>query len=194
MNEIQPILEKTVAALSIVSGIQAIVLGGSRARGNHTSSSDIDIGIYYEPERNTNTPQLCRREVHYEPERNTPDFQVGAAFCRGEVHYDAGKLDLPGLNEAARVVDDTHRESLIAAPGEWGNWVNGGGWLTIDGYPVDFILRDTSRVEKSIIDGQKGVVTSHYQPGHPHAFVNIMYMGELAICKLLWKKMIGYLF
>lgn len=33
--------------LRTIAGIEAIVLGGSRARGTHTSTSDIDVGIYY---------------------------------------------------------------------------------------------------------------------------------------------------
>lgn len=45
--EIELIIEKTVALLRTVKGIDAIVLGGSRAKGNHSALSDIDIGIYY---------------------------------------------------------------------------------------------------------------------------------------------------
>lgn len=48
MNEIKTILDKIIEGLSTVPGIEAIVLGGSRARGTHSSSSDIDIGIYYD--------------------------------------------------------------------------------------------------------------------------------------------------
>ena len=148
MNEIKAILDKIVAVLSTVSGIQAIVLGGSRARGNHSASSDIDIGIY----------------------------------------YDISTIDISNLNKATQTLDDEHRENLVAPPGGWGKWVNGGSWLTIDGYPVDFILRDIARVEKVIEDGLKGVVTPHYQTGHPHAYINVMYMGELAISEVLWEK------
>jgi predicted nucleotidyltransferase len=35
---------------SSIQGIAAIVLGGSRARGNPTQKSDVDLGIYYNPE------------------------------------------------------------------------------------------------------------------------------------------------
>lgn len=148
MNEIKVILDKIVAVLSIVPGIQAIVLGGSRARGTHSLNSDIDIGIY----------------------------------------YDSSTLDISALNKATQAVDDEYRENLIAPPGGWGKWVNGGGWLVIEGCPVDFILRDIARVEKVIEEGQKGIVSSHYQTGHPHAYINVIYMGELAISKLLWEK------
>ncbi|KLU62620.1 nucleotidyltransferase domain protein [Peptococcaceae bacterium CEB3] len=86
MNEIRTVLNKVVTALMSISGIEAVVLGGSRARGTHYPESDIDIGIY----------------------------------------YDADALDLSALQEAARTVDDERPENLIATPGEWGKWVNGG--------------------------------------------------------------------
>lgn len=148
MNEIKNIVDKIVPILSTVSGIRALVLGGSRARGTHSPASDIDIGIY----------------------------------------YDDSKLDIHGLNKVTSELDDEHRENLVVPPGGWGNWSNGGGWLTIDGCPVDFILRDMARVEKVIEEGQKGIVTIHYQTGHPHAYINIMYMGELAVSKVLWEN------
>ena len=92
------------------------------------------------------------------------------------------------LNKAAKLVDDEHRDKLVVPPGAWGEWVNGGGWLTIGGYHVDFILRDIERVENVISECQEGKVTAHYQTGHPHAYMNVMYMGELAVCRVLWDK------
>lgn len=148
MNEMKIILDKVVYALTDVSGIQAAVLGGSRARGTHSSESDIDIGIYYDKET----------------------------------------LDLVSLNKAAKLVDDENRDNLIVPPGEWGQWVNGGGWLVIGGYHVDFILRDAQRVKNVISECQEGIVSAHYQTGHPHAYMNVMYMGELAVSKMLWDK------
>ena len=53
---------------------------------------------------------------------------------------------------------------------------------------VDLILRDIERVKKAIQEGQEGIITPHYQVGHPHAYLNIMYMGELAVSKLLWYR------
>ena len=38
-----------VQQLQGVDGVVALALGGSRARGNHTPISDIDLGIYYDP-------------------------------------------------------------------------------------------------------------------------------------------------
>jgi predicted nucleotidyltransferase len=47
-NEVEEILTQVVARVSKIQGIQAIVLGGSRARGTADEQSDIDLGIYYE--------------------------------------------------------------------------------------------------------------------------------------------------
>lgn len=142
------VVEKVVDSLKDTHGLEAIVLGGSRARGTHSSDSDIDIGLY----------------------------------------YNSDKIDFSLLEKKAQELDQEHRVNLLAKPGEWGKWQNGGCWITIDNLPVDFILRDLSRVQKAIQEGQEGVVTPHYQTGHPHAYFNVMYMGELAVCKLLWHK------
>jgi predicted nucleotidyltransferase len=45
---IEEILNKVVGRVSKIDGIEAIVLGGSRARGTADEHSDIDLGIYYD--------------------------------------------------------------------------------------------------------------------------------------------------
>lgn len=103
------------------------------------------------------------------------------------LYYDStAGLDVARLAVAAQALDDEKRADLIAPPGSWGNWVDGGGWLTMDGRQVDLILRDVNRVEKAIDDCLAGKVTAHYQTGHPHAYLNVMYMGELAVCRILY--------
>jgi len=47
-HEVDEILTQVVARVAKIDGIQAIVLGGSRARGTADDSSDIDLGIYYD--------------------------------------------------------------------------------------------------------------------------------------------------
>lgn len=47
-HEIDEILTRVVARVSKIDGVQAIVLGGSRARGTADERSDIDLGIYYD--------------------------------------------------------------------------------------------------------------------------------------------------
>ena len=129
---VENIIQLVTEELSSLSYIEAIVLGGSRARGTHTNDSDIDMGIYYSPET----------------------------------------FELNSINQLAAELDDEHRTDLVVPPGAWGNWVNGGGWLVIQGYHVDLILRDIKRVEQVIKDTEKGIVTANYQTGHSHGYIS----------------------
>lgn len=103
------------------------------------------------------------------------------------IYYDEAEgFDVAEVNRIATKLDDQHRNNLVTSIGEWGPWINGGGWLIIQGYHVDFIFRDIKRVSQVIDDCIEGKVTSHYQTGHPHAYLNVMYMGEISICKILF--------
>jgi predicted nucleotidyltransferase len=146
---IELILECIVNRLQGTDGLQAIVLGGSRATNTHRPDSDIDIGLYY-------------------------DGETG--------------LDIAGLSQAAMELDDQHRNDLMTGIGEWGPGVNGGGWLIIGGYHVDFLYRDLTAVRTAIEDCCEGKVQMLYQTGYPHAFLNSMYMGEVAECRILWER------
>jgi predicted nucleotidyltransferase len=136
-----------VQRLQHVDGLVGIVLGGSRARGTHTPTSDIDLGLYYDP---------------------------------------AIPPDLAALRRIAAELDDTHRPDLVTPLGGWGPWINGGGWLTIQKLPVDFLYRDFSKVTHLIDDCRAGRIEIAYQPGHPHGFVTTIYMAEIAHAQLLW--------
>ncbi|MFM1650618.1 nucleotidyltransferase domain-containing protein [Brevibacillus sp. B_LB10_24] len=143
---VQEIINEVAKNLEGVPGIVGIVLGGSRARGTHRPTSDIDIGIYYD---------------------------------------ETAGFDVRKLEPIAAQLDDEHREGLISSLGGWGPWVNGGGWLVMQGYHVDFIFRDIHRVRRVIDDCLAGAVSAHYHAGHPHAYLNAMYMGEAAICRII---------
>jgi len=49
------------------------------------------------------------------------------------------------------------------------------------------IFRDIKRVSQVIDDCLQGKVSTHYHTGHPHAYLNVMYMGEISICKILYE-------
>ncbi|MDZ7949535.1 nucleotidyltransferase domain-containing protein [Nostoc sp. DedQUE09] len=146
-KELPQFINHIVSSLRSIEGITAIALGGSRARGNHTNKSDVDLGIYYNP-------------------GNPPD--------------------LIALNRLACELDDNHRVNLITAIGEWGKWINGGGWLKVQGVGVDFLYRDLVKVNRVIDDCHARQITIDYQPGHPHGFVSSIYMGEIAFCQALY--------
>jgi predicted nucleotidyltransferase len=135
-------LRSVALRISAVPGVVGVVLGGSRARGDHTPQSDTDLGIYYRHE-----------------------FDVGM------------------LGELARELGGP--EAAVSPRGGWGPWVDGGGWLTIDGSAVDWIYRDLDRVERSWEDAAAGRVAYHAQAGHPSGVTSFAYAGELALAVVL---------
>lgn len=94
--------------------------------------------------------------------------------------------DFVALCQVAAELDDEHRSDVITRVGGWGPWINGGGWLTVQGLPVDFLYRDLAKVTRIVEDCCAGRIEIAYQPGHPHGFVTSIYMAEVAHCQLLW--------
>lgn len=141
------LLSRLVTGLSTVTGVRAIALGGSRARGTPTEHSDYDIGIYYE-----------------------------SAF----------PLDIDALRTTVAGLDDAGPAAAVTPIGGWGPWINGGGWLTVEGLRVDLLYRDLHQVRRVIDACRAGEVGHFYQPGHPHAFITAIYMGEVAYARPLW--------
>lgn len=135
-------LQRLAQRLVTVAGVEGVTLGGSRARGDHTPDSDVDLGLYYR-----------------------------------------GPLDVDALGCLAREVAGAEVE--VSAPGAWGPWVDGGGWLTIDRTAVDWIYRDLDRVQASWRDAQQGRFDFHFQVGHPLGVPDFGYAGEVALSRIL---------
>jgi predicted nucleotidyltransferase len=108
------------------------------------------------------------------------DYDIG-------LYYDGNNLDLAALGQCLKELDDSHRDNLLNSPGQWGPWINGGGWLTVDNVSVDILLREVKKVEKVIKGCIEGEVTIDYQCGHPFGFVNTIYAAETHYCKPLWQ-------
>ena len=157
----QALLDKVTAAFAPVGGVRAVVLGGSRGREAQTAASDYDIGLYYEGALDVAGLERAAQAL------NTP--VAGRSYLRGAT-------DRPPTQSVA---------PLMTAIGGWGPWVNGGGWLTIDGEPVDILYRDLARVVAVIADCRAGRFECAYHYGHPHAFVSTIYAGEIATCRVL---------
>ncbi|MCM3626987.1 nucleotidyltransferase domain-containing protein [Paenibacillus glycanilyticus] len=103
------------------------------------------------------------------------------------IYYDSETgLDIPGLAQAASLMDDEHRRNIVTELGGWGPWINGGGWLNVNQTPVDFLYRDQKKVSQVIEQCIAGDVTIDYQTGHPHGVANAIYMAEVALCQVLW--------
>ncbi|WP_328462282.1 nucleotidyltransferase domain-containing protein [Actinoplanes sp. NBC_00393] len=92
-------------------------------------------------------------------------------------------LDTGRLGELAVAVGGTGAK--VTVPGDWGPWVDGGGWLRVDGDPVDWIYRDLDRVHRCWADAEKGRYAFHTQAGHPLGVPDFAYPGELALGRIL---------
>jgi hypothetical protein len=130
-----------VEKLAAVPGVVAVVLGGSRARGEHRPDSDTDLGIYYRDHLDVDQLRALATEV-------------------------ASKYEVFGV-------------------GDWGPWVDGGAWLTIDGQAVDWIYRDLDRVHGVWDECRAGRFTVERQVGHPLGFYSHTYAGEVALSQVL---------
>ncbi len=107
------------------------------------------------------------------------DYDIG-------LYYDgAAPFDLAALRQVAASLDDQHRPDVVTPIGGWGTWVSGGGWLSIDGQPVDLIYRDETRVAQVVEEATRGQFASIYHWGHPHAFITTTYAAEVALCRPL---------
>lgn len=140
LNESQ--LRQLADRLTEVPGVIGVLLGGSRARGDHLPESDVDLGLYY----------------------RLP-------------------LDVAVLGHLACEVAGPH--APVTRPGEWGPWVDGGGWLTIDDTSVDWIYRDLDRVHAAWRDAGQGRFSFHGQVGHPLGVPDFAYPGEVALGVIL---------
>ncbi|MGY8668935.1 nucleotidyltransferase domain-containing protein [Bradyrhizobium sp. UFLA05-109] len=141
-----PLIERVVSTLGDVTGVEAIVLGGSRARGTSHENSDYDIGLYFS---------------------------------------DSSMLDTDGLQQAAQQLADDPEATTVTSVGEWGPWIVGGAWLTVEGQKVDLLYRNIDAVRRTMEACREGQISMDYQPGHPHGFCSAIWMGEIACCKAL---------
>jgi predicted nucleotidyltransferase len=104
------------------------------------------------------------------------DYDIG-------LYYDAATpLDIATLRVVVATLDDRSTAAEITEIGNWGPWINGGGWLTIGGTQVDLLYRDLVRVQAVVDECRAGEVACYFQPGHPHGFVTAIYAAEIAVC------------
>lgn len=103
--------------------------------------------------------------------RPDSDFDLGIYYRR--------PLDVSGLAALARRVAGP--EAQVGKPGDWGPWVDGGAWLSINDARVDWIYRDLDRVHQAWDDAQAGRFYFHGQVGHPLGVPDFAYVGEVAL-------------
>ncbi len=121
---------------------------------------------------------------------------LGGSRARGTAHQasdydlglyyaDAAPLDTERLRTVVQGLVDSPAAVHVTPVGEWGPWIVGGAWLAIDGHKVDLLYRSVEGVTAVIDACRNGEISMHYQPGHPHGFCSAIWMGEVALCRVL---------
>lgn len=118
---------------------------------------------------------------------------LGGSRARGthDEHsdYDIGlyyrdDFDFAHLSRQATSLDG--RPDCVVPPGGWGPWINGGGWLVVEGQRVDLIYRELGKVQRIVEACARGEFEVFEVPGHPFGFLSTIYAGEVAVCQPLW--------
>jgi predicted nucleotidyltransferase len=135
------VLSDIVPKLAVLPGVEAVVLGGSRARGADRPGSEWDLGVYY----------------------------------RGS--FDSARLDGRGY------------PGHLAQPGEWGRLANGGAWLSVQGQPVDVLLRDLDQIEVWWAEAREGRFEIDNVEGHLAGLPTYVPVGEIALCRPLFGRL-----
>src|SRR5262245_53217430 len=142
-----------------------------------------------------NDPLLRRVVVAFSGVPGVAAIVLGGSRARGTAQptsdYDIGlyssascQLDTTRLQDAARALADD-AAATVTPVGEWGPWIVGGAWLSVDGHKLDLLYRDIDAVRDVMEACRAGRITMDYQPGHPHGFCSAIWMGEIAHCEPL---------
>ncbi len=92
--------------LTTIDGVVGVALGGSRARGDHSADSDVDLGLYYEGDLDTAALGALARDVAGPDAEVTerggwgPWVDGGGWLVVGDVHVDWIYRDVDRVREA----------------------------------------------------------------------------------------------
>ena len=115
--------------------------------------------------------------------RQRPDSDVDLGL-----YYRAARpLDIEGVRKIARRYNDTP-DPVVTDLGIWGQWVNGGAWLTIKGQRGDFLYRDLDFMTSTIDDCLAGTGRSRsdFWQQAPYGFHPPIYCAEARCAIALW--------
>ncbi|MPZ12892.1 MAG: DUF4037 domain-containing protein [Chloroflexi bacterium] len=127
--------------------------------------------------------------------RGIAAIALGGSFARGTAgsdsdidlglyYWDTAPPDLPAIRSLAADLHDLP-DPVVTELYEWGAWVNGGAWLTIEGQRVDLIYRSLDQVNRVIADSRAGRTVNDFWQQPPYGFFSYIYLGELHTCQPL---------
>ena len=120
-------LEPVAARLVEVTGVVGVTLGGSRARGEHTPDSDVDLGVHYRPPLDVAALQALADESSQTPTGVTEPGGWGAWVDGGAWL----RVDGTAVDWIYRDVDRVAQSCRDAVAGRW-------DWHFQVGHPLGF--------------------------------------------------------
>lgn len=112
--------------------------------------------------------------------RARPDSDIDIGLC----YRDAAPIDIGAVRTLASALHDGG-DPVVSGIGEWGPWVDGGAWLTIDGQRVDLLYRSLDKIEHTLADARAGRYEVHFAQQPPFGFFGPTLLGEVAIARAL---------
>jgi hypothetical protein len=104
----------------------------------------------------------------------------------GLYYREAAPFSIDAVRRLANAANDTPHPTVTDFGG-WGQWVNGGAWLTVQGQRVDLIYRNADKVQRVVHACAAGNgPESDYYVQHIWGWHSHIYLGELAICRPLY--------
>lgn len=107
--------------------------------------------------------------------------QAGSDIDLGILYSELEPFSIQSVREIAEELSDTPGP-VVTGLYEWGQWVNGGAWLTIGQQRVDFLYRCLEQVERVIAEAEAGRYELDYAQQPPFGFFSGTYLGEVATC------------
>lgn len=105
----------------------------------------------------------------------------GSDIDLGLLYRPSCLLQLDDVRAIAREVNDTPNP-VVSDFYEWGPWVNGGSWLSVQGQAVDFLYKNVDQLEHVISEAQAGRYDHHFGQQPPFGFYSDTYLSELETC------------
>ena len=101
----------------------------------------------------------------------------------GLYYFDDRPIDINALAELVIDFDPTAKPTTLY---EWGPYVNGGVWMTIDGQHVDLIYRSLNQLDNIIDDALAGQMAHHYWQQPAFGYHSQMMLADLTISQTLF--------
>lgn len=109
------LLDLLIGRLGNITGVAAIVLGGSYASGTHHNASDMDIGLYYFPSNPFSIDSIRRiaEEVSADGKATVTGFYEWGNWVNGGawIHTPQGKVDFlyRNIEQIQHTIDEAHQ-------------------------------------------------------------------------------------